>query len=241
MPRRAIDRPAPSTVARAGRGDSATLTAPLRVRRRAAPSVARLALTACLTVTIQSTSATDYPPPPGPYQSEPGAQPGVSPSFRAGRQSTGAFSAVPEDRARALARGSSGREDAEGRYDAAAWPGSTPRSGATERFRPAAATEYSQPPVLPATPRSPGDRVYTAYPRARRDATSRSPSRAYPTPNRSSGLIDTSAASATGDAPAGSKESALRTDRPRSPGDSGEPARRMPQAPVFRPSGSADR
>ncbi|MGB5774558.1 MAG: hypothetical protein WBP89_07825, partial [Sedimenticolaceae bacterium] len=111
--------------------------------------MASLALSACLTVTIHNASANDYPPPPGPYQSEPGALPGVSPSVRVGRQSTGAVSAVPEGIARALATGSSGRDKTNGRHDAAARSGSPSGGGATERFRPAAATEYSQPPVLP--------------------------------------------------------------------------------------------
>lgn len=207
--------------------------------RRAAPAMARLALTACLTVIVHSAPANDYPPPPGPFKSEPGALPGISPAVRVGRQSDEAVSALPEVTAQVLSTGSGGRETTRGRYEAAARSGSTSRDSAAESFRPAAATEYSQPPALPrpaATPLSPGDRVYPANPEERRDATPGAPSRASSASNRPGDLMDTRADSASGDARVGHSASAFRTGRPRSPVDSGEPARRMPQTPVFRPS-----
>ena len=224
VPRRAIERPARSTVARARRGNPAIPSGTPPIRRRAAPAMARLALTACLTASIHSAPANDYPPPPGPYQIEPGALPGASPSVRVRRQSAEAVSAPPEGSARILATGSSGHETTRGRYDASARSGSTPRRGATERFRPAAATEYSQPPVLPRAAATPG-----------------SPGRAYSASNRPAHPVDTSAASATGDAGVGNSASAFRTDLPRSPVDRGEPARGMPDTPVFRPPDATGR
>lgn len=206
--------------------------------------MARLALTACLAVTIHTASANDYPPPPGPYKSATDALHGVSPAVGVGRKSAGSVSAVQARTARALATGSSRREQTKSRYGPAVRSGPSPRGHATERFRPAAATEYSQPPALPrpaATLTSPGNGVFPPYAEKRRDATPRSPSRAFSAPGRSGDLIDTSAASAAGDARVVNGATAFRTDRPRSPADSREPAQRMPQAPVFRPPDTTDR
>lgn len=194
VPRRAIERPlGVCAVARA---------------------IAKLTLSACLTVSIHSASADDYPPPPGPYQSVPGGMRGIAPSTGAGRQSAEPISALREGTARVLSTGSSGRETPTGAFDTAAHPG-PPRGGATERFRPAAATEYSQPAVRP----RPGG---------------------TPASDRPGALVDNSA-SAFGDVRVGNGTSDDRTDRPRLSVDGGGPARRTPRTPVFRPPEATER
>jgi hypothetical protein len=84
----------------------------------------------------------------------------------------------------------------------------------TGRFRPAAATEYSQPAVVPrpaATPLSLDGRIYPANPEDRREA-------------------------ASGDTRVGNGRSDLRTDQSRSSVNDGRAAaRHTPQTPVFRP------
>ena len=173
-----------------------------------------LALTACLTVGIHSASANDYPPPPGPYNSEPGGATGLSPSLGVGTQSAAAISALPEDTARVRSTGSSGRETTRAPIDKVSPSGPTPSGGVTGRFRPAAATEYSQPAVVPrpaATPLSPDGRIYPANPEDRREA-------------------------ASGDTRVGNGRSDLRTDQSRSSVNDGRAAaRHTPQTPVFRP------